>query len=228
MDFLKTKIKTIEEELHQSGRTLQTLESNAHDVIVAEVQEMRRAVVRGDRQIEHVQSETQRCLIILENEISGSADLKPQLAWLRTNVNLILEQFQNAESHADAAIEQTITYKTKINDIGQRVGISKAELRVAERNGEKLASSAQSRLQRSEQRVNEIQEKIDAKEGEIREKTSEASDLEDLLKNLEREIEAICTAAREAEKRAKKKKGMSIAGTVRPKFWHSSRILTGK
>lgn len=123
---------------------------------------------------------------------------------MNTNVNVITDQLQKAETHADAAIEQTITYKIDIADVGHGVETSKSELQVVRQEGEELASSARFQLQRSKpEEKKPPKAKIDIEEAEIRQKTREVKKLKGCLAEPEPTVEAIRRAAKIAKKRGK-------------------------
>lgn len=66
-------------------------------------------------------------------------------------------------------------YTYKVMDVGQEVEISRSKLTEARRDGEFLASEAQSELSNNQRLLAATQSKIATKEREIRTKTDEAN-----------------------------------------------------
>ena len=231
MESLKSKVKTIETALHDSDRSLQSLEDRTRTGIGTEVKGILGAITEGDRKIEHVRSEVKTLLKAIENESPDSVDLEPQLSWLSPKVEAVVDRFKTAESHADAAIEHAMSGQSQIIDVGQRVEVNKSQLELAQLEGERLASDAESQLRTSERQMEDAQARIEAKEREIQRKTWQASSLRTQKTEFEEEAASKRRAAANAELEAKKNKAAYAWGVVcchSPEYLRRTDILIGR
>jgi len=216
MDDLTSKVGNIETTLHGSHKQLQTLDKNAQTSIGGEVRGIRNALTNGEGKIQHVSSEMRPFLrqIRCSDPDTSPIDLKPQMAWLSTNLGKIVSELETAQSRADAAIKYTNDYTYKVMDVGQEVEVNRCKLTEAQQDGEALASQAQSELSVSETLLAATQSKIATKESEIRTKTNEANAKRERKKKLDSEISDKNWKIYNAEQKAKRKKGDALFGAV--------------
>jgi chromosome segregation ATPase len=222
MEKITAKVVTIESELQNSNRLLQTLENKAKKSIGREVSQMSNALVSSDHRIQHVSSEMQSFLKAIEysDQKPSSVDLSPQMNWLSSNLALIAGDFQTAESRADSALNHCTAYHYQVKDVGQDVETQKTKLDSAQQEGERLTSEVQEKLSSSQLLMEQTQSRIRDKENEIKAKTQRVSSLRSQKETMEATIRTKQAEISRANAKAERKKDKGAAlGFVSTPSW---------
>ncbi|KAN0086830.1 hypothetical protein V8E54_000518 [Elaphomyces granulatus] len=215
MDELTGKVATIESDLYNHRRRLQTLETDAQKSIGGEIQGLRTALTNGDGKVQDISLETQTCLFQIEDHVGDNSliDLKPQMTLLSTGLGEVVGELETARSRAETALNHVIDYTYKVMDVGQEVESSRSKLNKAEADSKILVDEAQKELNMSERRLAATLSKITDKENEIRTKTDEANGKRLQKNQLDAEILNKNQKIHDTERGVKRRKGTAAVST---------------
>ncbi|KAH8645553.1 hypothetical protein BGZ61DRAFT_555760 [Ilyonectria robusta] len=212
MDGLTKKVGSIECSLTQSSKKLDNYETTGRTEIGQDVVGMRDALLQSNQRIEHVAGEVKSCMRLIEGRPAKEVDLKPQIAWLSTNIASILTDFQTAENKAQDAMAKTMAYENNVNDVSQDIAVQQRELGLAQQESQQLATRAAEQLRTSQRLVDEAEESMRQKTTEITNKTREAATLRAKLPGLQKSLQQTQESLAEARTKAEKKKAKAVLG----------------
>jgi chromosome segregation ATPase len=215
MEEITSEVSRIQQTLHSSRSQLQVLETSAKNAISSEVDGIRFSLKNGDSRVEHVTTQVRSFLSQIEyvND-STSVDLKPQMIWLRDNLQVIVSDLDAAKAKADSSIECTEKYSYKVMDVGEEVDSASYKLTEYHEEAAKLEEQAKSSLSSSQSMLEHAQSQIKRKEQEIKEKTAEAASKRQRKKQLEADLQNKREQIARAERERKDRKEQAIASAV--------------
>jgi chromosome segregation ATPase len=185
MEELKRKVSAIERKIKDCRRLLGVYEKSARSKVGNEVSDMRDALMSSDKCIQSAVTEMKSFLGQIEHRPAGEVDLKPQIAWLGERMRDILTLISAAEEKSKAAIDQTISHSSLVNDVSQDIAVQKRDLNAAQQQGNALTQQAEDQLRLSERLVREKEADVAHKTREISSNLSEATQLKAKLPELE-------------------------------------------
>ncbi|KAH7136814.1 hypothetical protein B0J13DRAFT_625445 [Dactylonectria estremocensis] len=212
MEGLTKKVGSIECSLKQSSKDLNNYETTGRTEIGRDVVGMRDALLQSNQRIEHVAGEVKSCMRLIERCPAEDFDLKPQIAWLSTNITSILTDLQTAENKSQDAMAKTITYENKVNDVSQDIAVQQRELGLAQQESQQLAARAAEQLRTSQRLVDEAEGSMRQKTTEITNKTRQAATLQEKLPGLQKSLQQTQGSLTAARTKAGKKKDKAILG----------------
>jgi hypothetical protein len=226
MEEITSEVGKIENNLHSSRRQLQTLEKSAKKSISSEVDGIRSSLKNGDTRVEYVTTQVRSFLSQIEyvDNVSTAVDMKPQMLWLRDNLQVIVSDLDAAKAKADSSIKCTEQYSYKVMDVGEEVDSSSNKLTEYHDEAAKLEEQAKSSLSSSESMLKKTQSTIERKEKEIKDKTAEAASKRQRKTQLEADLENNRQQVARAERERKDRKEQAIAGVVCC-WYFSSRVV---
>lgn len=215
MDDLVRKVGSIDLSLNHSKTSLFVTKRNATKDIGSDVTEIRNALKQSNQELEHVNDEIRALLGDVDKRTKKEVvDLRPQVAWLRTNVGSIVTSLEKAESKASVAMHESMSFQSSVADIEQEIAIKRRELDDATKEGAGLKSQAVSDKESSLRLIWETEEEIEEKDRSIRAKTNEASALRSELSTQWSQLSSLNTDLQNAQQRAKRKKSKAWGGGV--------------
>ncbi|KIM96600.1 hypothetical protein OIDMADRAFT_148393 [Oidiodendron maius Zn] len=214
MEEITSKVTEIENCLHSSRCQLQTLETSAKKSISSEVDGIQSSLKNGYNRVEYIMTQVGSFLSQIEyvNDASTSVDMKPQVLWLHNNLQVIVSDLDIAKAKADSSIKCTEVYSYKVMDVGEEVDSSSNKLTEYQNEVVKLEGQAKLLMSTSETMLEYTRSQIECKEGEIREKTTEAASKRQSKTRLENDLEKNRQKAARAERERKDRKEQAIAG----------------
>lgn len=216
MEEITSKVSKIENSLHSSRHQLQVLETSAKKSISPEVDGIRSHLKKGDSRVEYVAAQVRLFLSQIEcpDDISTSVDVKPQMVWLRDNLQVIANDLDSAKDKAASSIKFTENYSYKVMDVGEEVDGSSYKLTEYHHKAAKLEEQSKSSLSWSEGKFKQTQSQIKYIEQKIGKKSIEAASKRVRKTQLETDLENARQQVARSERKRKHRKEDAIAGVV--------------
>lgn len=217
MKDVNSQISFISASLDRSRNLLDVYEKRARTDIGREVSQMRNALLQSSDRIGYVSSEISPFLNRVENRIherGDEPDLTRQLIWTRESLTAILTDIEMAEAKANAAMSLTMSYQSSVSDVRQTAETGQRELREAQGTAVAMKSMAETRLEQSNELVDEA--KSDARAMRMRKEALEgiAAGIRSELADARERVREMNRLLAEARAEAEKAKDGAIIGGV--------------
>jgi chromosome segregation ATPase len=207
MKDVNSQISSISASLDRSRNLLDVYEKRARTDIGREVSQMRNALLQSSERIGYVSSEIAPFMKRIENHTGDRGDepdLTRQLIWMRENLTAVLTDIEMAEAKAIEAMSLTMSYQSSVSDVRQTAETGQRQLREAQGTAVAMKSMAETRLEQSNELVDEARSaaramklRKDALEGIAAEIRSELADARERVREMNR---LLAEARAEAEK----------------------------